>query len=110
MLFRSDGKELKGILGRFAYVPGHALYNTGMVGSMKDLGLKGWFVGHDHENDIVFEYDNVMYGYGLKAGPSPKPWNSSYFFGGTKIVMDEAGKITPTHIITTRASDYWGKR
>lgn len=105
-----DGKELKGILGRFAYVPGHALYNTGMVGSMKDLGLKGWFVGHDHENDIVFEYDNVMYGYGLKAGPSPKPWNSSYFFGGTKIVMDEAGQITPTHIITTKASDYWGKR
>ena len=81
-----------------------------MVDSMKDLGLKGWFVGHDHENDIVFEYDNIMYGYGLKAGPSPKPWNSSYFFGGTKIVMDETGQITPTHIITTKASDYWGKR
>ncbi len=102
-----DGKPLKGILGRFTYVPGHALYNTGIVSSMKDLGLKGWFVGHDHENDIVFEYDDIVYGYGLKAGPSPKPWNSSYYFGGTKIVMDKDGTITPTHIITKKASEYW---
>ncbi|MDE6565522.1 MAG: metallophosphoesterase, partial [Clostridia bacterium] len=104
-----DGKQLKGILGRFAYVPSHALYNTGIVDSMKDLGLKGWFVGHDHENDIVFEYDDIIYGYGLKAGPSPKPWNDSYFFGGTKIVMDNDGNISPTHIITQKASNYWNK-
>lgn len=105
-----DGKPLQGILGRFTYVPGHALYNTGIVDSMKQLGLKGWFVGHDHENDIVFKYDDIVYGYGLKAGPSPKPWNSSVYFGGTKIVMDLDGVITPTHIITKKASDYWGSK
>ena len=104
-----DGKELKGILGRISYVPGHALYNTGIVDAMKDLGLKGWFVGHDHENDCVFEYDGVVYGYGLKAGPSPKPWNDSFFFGGTKIVMDKSGNIKPTHIITTTSESYWKK-
>lgn len=102
-----NGKQLKGLAGRIAYVPSHALYNTGMVDNMKVLGLKGWFVGHDHENDIIFEYDDMVYGYGLKAGPSPKPWNFSYFFGGTKIVMNEQGEITPTHVSVIKASDYW---
>lgn len=102
-----DGKQLKGITGRFAYVPGHALYNTGIVDKMKKVGLKGWFVGHDHENDIIFEYDDVIYGYGLKAGPSPKPWNDSYYFGGTSIVMDIEGNITANHIQILKASDYW---
>lgn len=104
-----DGKPLKGIAGRIAYVPSHALYNTGIVESMKALGMKGWFVGHDHENDIILEYDDVVYGYGLKAGPSPKPWNFSYFFGGTKIVMSEQGEITPEHISVIKAGDYWNK-
>ncbi len=104
-----DGKQLKGIAGRIKYVPGHALYNTGMVDAMKSLGLKGWFVGHDHENDIIFEYDDVIYGYGLKAGPSPKPWNGSYFFGGTTIVMDSNGNITPKHVQIIKAEDYWKK-
>lgn len=104
-----DGKQLKGISGRIKYVPGHALYNTGIVQAMKELGLKGWFVGHDHENDIIFEYDDMIYGYGLKAGPSPKPWNDSYFFGGTKIVMDVDGNITPKHVQIIKAEDYWKK-
>ncbi len=73
------------------------------------MGLKGWFVGHDHENDIIFEYDDVIYGYGLKAGPSPKPWNGSYFFGGTTIVMDSNGNITPKHVQIIKAEDYWKK-
>lgn len=102
-----DGKPLKGLAGRIKYVPGYALYNTGIVTAMKELGLKGWFVGHDHENDIIFEYDDMIYGYGLKAGPSPKPWNDSYFFGGTQIVMENDGKITPKHIQIMKASDWW---
>lgn len=104
-----DGKPLRGIAGRIAYVPGYAMYNTGIVDSLKGLGLKGWFVGHDHENDIIFEYDGMVYGYGMKAGPSPKPWNDSYFFGGTKIVMNQAGDITPEHCAVIKASDYWKK-
>ena len=105
-----DGKQLKGLAGRFAYVPGHALYNTGIVEKMKIFGLKGWFVGHDHENDIIFEYDDIIYGYGLKAGPSPKPWNDSYFFGGTTLVMNEQGNITANHLQIIKASDYWKTR
>lgn len=105
-----DGKPLKGLAGRIKYVPGYAVYNTGIVEAMKELGLKGWFVGHDHENDIIFEYDDMVYGYGLKAGPSPKPWNDSYFFGGTQIVMDSNGKISPKHISLLKAKDYWNKK
>lgn len=105
-----DGKPLKGIAGRIKYVPGYAIYNTGIVEAMKELGLKGWFVGHDHENDIIFEYDDMIYGYGLKAGPSPKPWNDSYFFGGTQIVMDSDGNITPEHVYIIKANDYWNKK
>lgn len=105
-----DGKPMRGIAGRIAYVPGYALYNTGIVESLKSVGLKGWFVGHDHENDIIFEYDGMVYGYGMKAGPSPKPWNDSYFFGGTTIVMNEAGEITPEHFVLMKSSDYWAKR
>lgn len=98
-----------GIRGSFAYVSGYALFNTGAVDTLKPLGLKGWFVGHDHENDIIFEYQDVVYGYGLKTGPSPKPWNGAKCFGGTSIVMDEFGKITAMHHITDNASDYWKK-
>ena len=105
-----DGKELIGINGKFKYVPSHALVNTGIVESMKPLGLKGWFVGHDHENDIVFKYDDIVYGYGLKAGPSPKPWNDSALFGGTKLVMDKTGNIETSHIVTDLAKNYWDKR
>lgn len=33
----------------------------------KKIGMKGMFYGHDHSNDAIVEYQNVIMGYGVKA-------------------------------------------
>ncbi len=39
-----------------------------IFGAMKEGGAKGVFVGHDHANDWVGNYDGVTLGYGVKTG------------------------------------------
>lgn len=34
----------------------------------KKIGMKGMFYGHDHDNDIALEYEDVVMGYGVKTG------------------------------------------
>lgn len=60
--------------------------NTGFFAEMKKLGsTKGAFVGHDHINNYVFKYQDIILGYGLKSG------ETSYFDkelqGGTLITL-----------------------
>ena len=92
----------------YGYRPGTALINTGFVDVAKDLGLKGMFFGHDHESDAVIEYEGVIYGYGLKVGPSPRPWNGAAEFGGTSLMIGaDSNNLTITHMVSELAGDYW---
>ena len=98
--------------GAYSYAPGVPLINTGFIDKAKALGLHLALFGHDHENDAVIEYEGVTYGYGLKAGPSPRPWNDATEFGGTTIVFNSknANKPIITHVVDKQASDYWGNK
>ena len=94
----------------YGYRPGTPLINTGFVDTAKPLGLKGAFFGHDHESDAVVMFEGVIYGYGLKCGPSPRPWNDAIEYGGTSITFNEDGAdIAVEHIVSQLAADYWGK-
>lgn len=95
-------------VGGFKYRPGTPLISTGFDSMAKDLGMIGWFFGHDHENDGVIMYNDIIYGYGLKVGPSPKPWNGTDFFGGTVISFNnDASKINVKHEVVQKSADYW---
>ena len=95
-------------VGGFKYRPGTPLISTGFDSMAKDLGMIGWFFGHDHENDGVIMYNDIIYGYGLKVGPSPKPWNGTDFFGGTVISFDnDASNINVKHEVVQKSADYW---
>lgn len=98
--------------GSYQYKPGIAVKNTQFTTKAKEFGLYGSFFGHDHENDGVLIYDNIIYGYGLKAGPAPKPWNGSRYFGGTVLIIKSnvPKQLEVEHSIDKMALDYWNKK
>ena len=60
--------------------------NTGLFNVMKELGsTKAVFVGHDHINNYVFNYQNVILGYGLKSGETS--YYDKELQGGTLITL-----------------------
>lgn len=74
--------------GKCAYLPCAPPVNTGFVSKCKELGsTKYIFCGHDHENDAVITADGITYAFGLKTGPSPKPWNGAEHTGATLITI-----------------------
>lgn len=79
--------------GYCQYLPGAALKNSGFIDKAKALGLTHVFVGHDHENNASIKYEDVIYTYGLKTGPSPKPWNDAKEYGGTVISIGSGGTV-----------------
>lgn len=95
--------------GKFGYMPGVAQIQTGFIDCAKAYGLHTALYGHDHESDAVIRYEGVNYVYGLKTGPSPKPWNNTEYFGGTVIEFnaDSASQPNIRHIIDQKAADYW---
>ena len=43
--------------------------NTGLYTAMKEMGdVEGVFVGHDHDNDYVVNWNNILLGYGRYTG------------------------------------------
>lgn len=77
--------------GKCAYLPGAPLVDSGFFDKCKELGSTRYiFCGHDHENNASVTYDGITMTYGLKTGPSPKPWNSAEKTGGTLITLGNA--------------------
>ena len=74
--------------GKCAYLPSCAPVNSGFFDKCKELGsTKYMFCGHDHENDAAITYEGIDMVYGLKTGPSPKPWNGADHTGGMVITI-----------------------
>lgn len=60
--------------------------NTGLFDVMKELGsTKGVFVGHDHINNYVFNYQGIILGYGMKTGKGS--YHDKDLLGGTLITL-----------------------
>lgn len=77
--------------GYCAYLPGAAPMKSGFFDKCKELGsTKYIFCGHDHENTAAVNVDGITFGYGLKTGPSPVPWNGATETGGTLITITGA--------------------
>ena len=91
--------------GKCAYLPGCAKVNSGFFDKYKELGsTKYLFCGHDHENNASITYEGITMTYGLKTGPSPKPWNFATETGGTLITLNGQGaqqNVDIEHIIIT---------
>ncbi|MFR8011702.1 MAG: metallophosphoesterase [Clostridia bacterium] len=74
--------------GKCAYLPSCAPVNSGFFDKCKELGsTKYMFCGHDHENDAAITYEGIDMVYGLKTGPSPKPWNGAEHTGGMVVTI-----------------------
>ena len=58
------GEKLGGIKDE-KFCPGKTF--SDFFGVAKERNCRGMFFGHDHSNDIVWKYENVVYGYGVKA-------------------------------------------
>lgn len=78
--------------GAFREGVGHCPENK-FFGVAKKYGLKSMFFGHDHANDVIVEYEGVTLTYGLKTGPSPRPWNDAVYYGGTVISIGDSVAI-----------------
>lgn len=93
--------------GSCAYVPGAAPVDSGFFDLCKELGsTKYFFFGHDHENDASVTYEGMTMTYGLKTGPSPKPWNEAERYGGTLITIGNKSddyKVSIEHIVEAEA-------
>lgn len=88
--------------GYCRYLPGVAPVKSGFVEKCKELGsTKYIFCGHDHENNASITYDGITYTYGLKTGPSPKPWNFAKETGGTLVTISGSGENTAVSIENT---------
>ena len=84
-----------------AYLPGAAPVNSGFFETAKASGLTHAFFGHDHENDARITVDGVMLSYGLKTGPSPRPWNSAKEYGGTVITIGDGGVSVRNEVVAS---------
>lgn len=74
--------------GKCAYLPGASPVNSGFFEKCRELGsTKYIFCGHDHENNASVSYKGITMTYGLKTGPSPRPWNHAGETGGTLITL-----------------------
>lgn len=93
--------------GSCAYIPGAAPVDSGFFDLCKELGsTKYFFFGHDHENDASITYEGMTMTYGLKTGPSPRPWNEAERYGGTLITIGNASddyKVSIEHITQAQA-------
>lgn len=87
--------------GSCAYLPGAAPVNSGFFETAKASGLTHAFFGHDHENDARITVDGVMLSYGLKTGPSPRPWNSAKEYGGTVITIGDGGVSVRNEVVAS---------
>lgn len=87
--------------GSCAYLPGAAPVNSGFFETAKASGLTHAFFGHDHENDARITVDGVTLSYGLKTGPSPRPWNSAKEYGGTVITMGDGGVSVRNEVVAS---------
>lgn len=85
--------------GECRYLPSTAPVKTGFVDKCRELGsTKYIFCGHDHENNANVYYDGITYTYGLKTGPSPKPWNGAKQTGGTLITLSGNGSMQNVYV------------
>ncbi len=87
--------------GSCAYLPGAAPVNSGFFETAKTSGLTHAFFGHDHENDARITVDGVTLSYGLKTGPSPRPWNSAKEYGGTVITIGDGGVSVRNEVVAS---------
>lgn len=87
--------------GSCAYLPGAAPVNSGFFETAKASGLTHAFFGHDHENDARITVDGVTLSYGLKTGPSPRPWNSAKEYGGTVITIGDGGESVRNEVVAS---------
>ena len=87
--------------GSCAYLPGAAPVNSGFFENAKESGLTHAFFGHDHENDARITVDGVTLSYGLKTGPSPRPWNSAKEYGGTVITIGDGGVSVRNEVVAS---------
>lgn len=87
--------------GSCAYLPGAAPVNSGFFETAKESGLTHAFFGHDHENDARITVDGVTLSYGLKTGPSPRPWNSAKEYGGTVITIGDGGVSVRNEVVAS---------
>lgn len=89
--------------GKCSYLPCCADVNSGFFDKCKELGsTKYLFCGHDHENNASITYDGITMTYGLKTGPSPKPWNYAEETGATQITVktgENAPQVEIEHIV-----------
>lgn len=60
--------------------------------SAKTHGVKGIFAGHDHSNDAVFDYEDVILGYGVKA--NTELYYSNIRFGEETMTLTGAALYT----------------
>lgn len=66
--------------------------NSSFFESAKSHGVKGMFVGHDHSNDAVFNYEDVILGYGVKA--NTELYYSNIKFGEETMTLTGAALYT----------------
>lgn len=79
--------------GKCAYLPSVAPVRSGFFDKCRELGsTKYMFCGHDHENDAAITYEGIDMVFGLKTGPSPRPWNDAEHMGGMVITIGNADR------------------
>ena len=66
--------------------------NSSFFESAKTHGVKGMFVGHDHSNDAVFDYEDVLLGYGVKA--NTELYYSNVNYEGKEMTLTGAALYT----------------
>lgn len=88
--------------GSCAYLPCAAPVKSGFFDKCKELGsTKYIFSGHDHESNAKIEYEGITFGYGLKTGPSPSPWNGAKKTGGTLLTIGGDNSVKIEDIVIT---------
>ncbi len=79
-------------------------------------GMKGMFWGHDHSNDVVYRYQNMIMGYGVKSDTELyyAKANAGYdMTGGALYTLKENGSFDLEHFFLetsdTSIFNSWGK-
>lgn len=62
--------------------------NSGFFKKIKDLGsTKAMFFGHDHRNNFIVKYDDVIFGYGIKS--TDRIYCDEDMMGGRTIIVHD---------------------
>ena len=64
-----DKDHSKHIMGEMNEANCATKLDSSFFSEAKNIGMKGIFFGHDHTNDLVVNYQDMILGYGVKSNP-----------------------------------------